>query len=104
MGPITPEEAGIEKIKTIPEEMYKAINNLLINNMPNNLITIKQKDIVNEFLAITKGKHGFTKNDIYDKNWLNIEGAYREKGWKVTYEKPDYTEDFEAYFTFEVEH
>lgn len=37
---------------------------------------------------------------IYKKGWLNVEEAYREKGWDVTYDKSGYNETYRALFVF----
>ena len=40
------------------------------------------------------------RNDVFERNWLEVEGTYRKLGWKVVYKCPDYTESFPAYFKF----
>jgi hypothetical protein len=39
---------------------------------------------------------------IFDNHWLDIEDHYRKAGWKVTYDKPSYYEDYDAFFKFEM--
>jgi hypothetical protein len=41
-----------------------------------------------------------TRDDVYDKGWLNIEPVYAEFGWVVEYDKPGYNESYDATFEF----
>lgn len=41
-----------------------------------------------------------TRRQIFERHWLDVEDAYREAGWGVTYEKPSYNEDGMASFVF----
>jgi len=43
---------------------------------------------------------GRVRQGLFDKHYLDIEPAYREAGWKVKFESPDYTESFPSYFVF----
>jgi len=43
---------------------------------------------------------GKTRDEVFDKGWLNIEPMYRAAGWKVVYDKPAYNESYEPTFTF----
>jgi hypothetical protein len=42
-----------------------------------------------------------SRNDFFDKHWLDFESIFRKAGWKVKYTKPGYNESFPAYWTFE---
>jgi hypothetical protein len=37
---------------------------------------------------------------VFANGWLNIERVYAAEGWKVTYDRPDYTESHATTFTF----
>lgn len=41
-------------------------------------------------------------NQLIKEKWLDIEDHYRKAGWKVTYDKPAYCENYDAYFKFEM--
>ena len=56
--------------------------------------TFKQKDLI--AMGPTYGVCG----DWFENKWIDFEDVYREEGWIVKYTKPDYTENFDAYFTF----
>lgn len=95
MPPITPSEAkGLYKGRPIPEAVFESFNELL-SKKGSNYITIKQNDVVNLMVA-----KGLDKNEIFEKNYLDIEDYYRAMGWKVEYDRPGYNETYEAYFTF----
>ncbi len=92
MPPISPNQ--IDKTQIIPEFVFDSFNELITKRYINNYSTVYQKEVVN----LIKSK--LQENQEFEQWWLNIEDAYRKSGWKVTYEKPDYTEIGESYFTF----
>lgn len=95
--PIRPEEI----VFTFPDYVTDAVNDLLKENFrnPKGEIKLMQKDIVNKMLVY--GPAELTKQIIMDKKYLDFEKLYEEYGWKVTYHKPDYTEnDYPHYFIF----
>ena len=99
--PITPEELE-QEIKFIPEFVYEAVNNLLIKEFRKTSICaiIYQSDIIDEIKRIQPET---TRNEIFEKGWLNFEQHYRNAGWEVKYDKPGYNEDYDAKFTFQKE-
>jgi len=45
---------------------------------------------------------GLSRQQIYKNGWLNIKTIYRQEGWIVEFEKPDYNGPGEPYFTFRI--
>ena len=41
-----------------------------------------------------------TEQEVYDRNLLDVEDAYRKLGWKVAYDKPGYNEAYEGTYQF----
>ena len=90
-GPISPKEA--KSGKHIPDEVFEVFNDLIREGGG----TVKQGVAV----ARISAKMGVTRSQIFERGWLDVEDAYRAKGWKVDFDKPGFNESYEAYFTFE---
>jgi hypothetical protein len=90
--PITPGQVH----KKIPEDIIKIFNELINENWNGNESIIRQTDAVDKITAETL----YTTDELFDKNLLDVEDTYRKAGWKVKYEKPDYTENFKAFWRF----
>lgn len=94
--PISPAEAAAEKLKNMPDAVIDTWNRIIAEKFDGHSATIKQNDIVVALAAAT----GVNRHKVFDTNWLYIEDLYRKEGWTVTYDKPDYNENYEAYFEF----
>jgi len=95
-GPISPEEITEAKAKAIPEYVFEAVNTLLARKFTRGSCTIKQAEIMD---AITS-RTSLTRNEIFERIYLNFEEAYRNVGWSVVYDKPAYYEDYDVFFKF----
>ena len=101
MRPITPQEALDNVEKAFPEFVFEAVNNCINQNyFGKSSFTIKQKVIVNEIFRLAP--EGTTRQDIFDKHWLDFEEAYRKAGWKVTYDSPGWDENYDEFYKFEI--
>ena len=102
--PITPKQARNRHSVTIPNEVITAVNELLVENASESKtsIVIDQDEIISRatFLMAEHDKT-VSRNDFFDKHWLDFESIFRKAGWKVEYTKPGYNESFPAYWTFE---
>jgi CO/xanthine dehydrogenase Mo-binding subunit len=96
IGPFSPEEMISKKYNGTPQEVYEVFNNLIIKNWNGYSATISQNMAVNEIAEKLK----MDTSEIFNNNWMNIEEAYRNKGWRVDYNKPGYNEAYEATFYF----
>lgn len=94
--PITPQEQAAQATTQIPDVVFDCVNAVLCAGGTHGRIVVHQDSIVTELT----GKHGLDLAAIYDKNWLDFEPAYREAGWRVTYDKPGYNEDYRAHWVF----
>lgn len=95
--PISPAEALANKEK--PIQVYEAFNKLIKNNLNPNTktATVRQNEAVLAIEALT----GMSRSYIFEQGWLNVEAAFAEVGWHVTYHKPSRGDTFEPYFIFE---
>jgi hypothetical protein len=96
VNPITPAEAKKLQASLIPEEVIAVVNELIAKNYAHGYSRVLQKDIVEKLISDL----GCERKEIFEKGWLEIESAYEEHGWKVTYDRPAYNESYEASFTF----
>lgn len=101
MKPITPQEALDNVEKAFPEFVFEAVNNCINQNyFGKSSFTIKQDEIMKEILKLAP--EGTTRQEVFDKHWMDFENAYRKVGWVVEYDKPGYNETYDAFFTFKV--
>jgi hypothetical protein len=97
IGPIHASEIDTIRESLIPALVFEVFNKLIAKNFSGSRAIVRQDDVME---LLTAG--GLNRQEIYDNHWLDVEDSYRKVGWKVTYDKPDYTESaFEPYFTFQ---
>ena len=96
--PFTPDFILQNKDKFIPQEMIKAVNMLLSEKYNGNSATLKQDEIIKKFLEISGAK--YSKDEIFEKNYLDFEEIFRKAGWSVIYDKPGYSENYDEFFEF----
>ncbi len=100
--PITPDEVYKKKINVISPFIIKAVNELLLERYNGEYdITILQKDIIEKYHKIA-GDNAMSDEELFKNKQLNIEQVYFHAGWKVTYDRPAYREDFPSSFNFKV--
>lgn len=102
--PISREEAlkrRKENRNGIPDLVFEIVNELLLTKpRKNNRIIITQDEILDK-LTGDEDCGRFSRQAVFDNGWLDFEDIYREVGWKVTYDKPGYNENYKPYFIFE---
>ena len=97
---ITPRAVFREQKQNIPDTVYTVFNQLIKDTIRGNTAIVYQEDVVNQLVA-----NGFCREEIFARHWLDIEDTYRAAGWRVTYDKPSYGENyFKAYFRFTAQH
>ena len=95
-GPIKPKEVQDKKLASIPEEVYEAFNELIVDNWDGKSASVSQKSAS----VLVARALDITEQDVYLRHLLDVEDVYRKAGWKVVYDKPGYNEDYEAFFVF----
>lgn len=97
---LTKEE--VIKLKTIPDIIINAVNDLLVQKYDKNKhrAIIKQSEILDKVVG-DPDCGMLTRDSVFRNNYLDFESEYQEIGWKVTYNKPAYCETYEPYFIFE---
>ncbi len=94
--PISPDEVVQKKKTSFPDFVLEAFNELITKNFRGKSAIIKQNDVVN--LIVSKG--AIDIDAVFAAHYLDVEDVYRDAGWKVSYDKPAYCEDYEPTFTF----
>lgn len=94
--PITPEQVIKEKSKDIPECIIDAVNKLLVKNWKQS--SCYAKILQNDILDMVADK--YSRREVFDNGWLDIEDLYREAGWNVEYYRGPYWDTTPCYFTF----
>lgn len=82
---LSPKDIGLAKSKAIPENVIKIFNDLIALNYCNGRANVRQDDVTQKYRELHPG-------DVFVTEWLNVEALYESKGWKVTYDKADWTE------------
>jgi hypothetical protein len=96
--PITPAEVKKLRVRSIPPGVFEVVNELITSKyvVSSERAYFTQDELVLNLVAAC----GYSRQEIYDNNWLDFEPSYREAGWKVEYDKPAYNESGPASFTF----
>jgi len=94
--PIKPSEIHLYKKGVIPEFVFEAFNQCIAAKYSNGRATVKQDDVIAKIQTMDP----VSRQEIFDKGWLNVEEVYEAEGWKVEYDKPGYNESYGAFFVF----
>lgn len=96
--PITPDDIGAAKANIFPDFVIESVNALIAANYTNGRANFTQKDVISEMMQRANGD--IKRTEIFENGYLNFEEIYRDRGWKVEYDKPAYYETYDANFTF----
>lgn len=96
--PISPDEVIEKKKEEIPDFVIEEFNKVIAEKWDGKRSTVFQDDIVNRI--VNRSPLLINRRHVYDHHWLDVEDIYRAQGWVVKYDKPHYTENYEAHFIF----
>lgn len=96
--PITPDDIGAAKANIFPDFVIESVNALIAANYTNGRANFTQKAVISEMMQRANGD--IKRTEIFENGYLNFEEIYRDRGWKVEYDKPAYYETYDANFTF----
>lgn len=96
-GPIKPADVTDLKKISIPEVVFEAFNELIVENFNGSEARVLQMDVLDRILFKSPS---LDRDIVFRNGWLNIEDVYRGVGWVVGYDKPTFDETFLAHFTF----
>lgn len=94
--PISPSDVK----KFIPDFIIETVNKLIMEKWDGDKAIILQDDIMDKVSSNDPDNDKPSRREVFDKGWLDFEPLYRERGWKVEYDKPAYNEFCKAKFIF----
>lgn len=94
--PISPKEVTLK----IHDFIIEAVNKLIQEKWDGKEAVILQDEIMDIVSSNDEDDIRPSRDEIYDRNWLDFEDIYRKAGWNVLYDKPAYCENYKAYFKF----
>lgn len=101
--PITPDEVGAQQSAQLPDFVFQAVNELLARKCsgPGKRACLLQCHVVDHIVECAR-REGveIRTSDVFGRDYLNFEAAYRAAGWTVEYDKPGYNESYEPRFMF----
>ena len=97
--PITPDEAVQRKSEGLPDYVLEGFNEMISRRIDTQKrARFTQNEVIDVILGLAP-EH-VTRHTLFENKWLDVEKTYRDAGWHVKYDKPDYTESYAAYFVF----
>jgi hypothetical protein len=99
--PISPDEVLDAKKTSIPDEMFEAVNEMIVKKWNGSEATFRQEDLMSLYLQkVGENDIQKSRDKVYENHWMDFEDIYRKNGWSVSYDKPAYNESYPATFTF----
>ncbi len=99
--PITPAEARQKQVEQIPDFVFEAFNELIAQKIGDHKsVTILLKDAIG--LIMKKAPPNTTENMLLASNWLDVEQAYSDAGWRVGFDSPGYGDSYPSQFKFTI--
>jgi len=101
--PIKPGEVSALKKEMLPGYVMEAFNQCIAVGYDGHSAKVYQGEVVARILTLAglAGDNDLTRDDVYERGYLDVEPIYRAEGWDVHYNKPGYNESYEASFLFE---
>lgn len=96
VAPITPKQADSARKSKIPNEVIEIFNRQIASAWDGRVATVKQDHVVTSVANQLR----MSRNEVFEKGYLDIESIYGKAGWVVRYNKPGIGETFDAYFEF----
>lgn len=94
--PIKPSDVVNAKKTATPDEVIDAFNGLIAEKFSSGSATVTVKEAADRIAHAL----GVSREQVFDRGWLDVEDIYRKAGWHVDFDKPGYNEDYEAYYVF----
>lgn len=94
---IAPNEVVEARKASMPDVVLETFNAHIAQKFNDSSAVVYQDAVVKDLV-----KAGLKREEIFRMGWLDIEDIYREQGWKVSYDKPGWNENYEAHFEFSV--
>lgn len=96
VAPISPADIADYKLATLPDCVIDTWNKAIAVAWNGRSAKILQTEITDKLASALNT----TRSNVFSSGYLEIEDIYRKAGWTVSYDKPAYCEDYDAYFNF----
>lgn len=103
INPIKPDEVSSKKEDLIPDEVIDAFNECIISEWNGRSSLFRQDEVIKVIMKKLDAafpEKNYTRQNVFDNRWLDVEDIFRAEGWKVEYDKPAYCEIYAATFEF----
>lgn len=97
---LTPQEAIIRFTNEIPEPVFEVWNSLIVGNLKVQNGNVNSEFFLEDLTEKLTTVMNVSRELAKDKGWFDLEDIFRDKGWKVEFNKPGYNESYPAYFKF----
>jgi hypothetical protein len=94
--PMKPSEVAKAKQRKLPSAVIAVFDELIAESWHDGEAVVGQNEAVKRIAERLK----IPRQEVFDRDLLDVEEVYRKAGWKVEYDKPGYCETYEATFTF----
>jgi len=96
--PITPDDVVSAKLspRVFPPAVINVFNQLIAKHWTGTRAVVGQ----NEAVAGVMSALNASRSEVFAQRWLDVEPLFEAAGWDVYYDKPGYSESYEATFTF----
>jgi hypothetical protein len=98
VAPISPNEVEQMPEKAFPDFVLEAFNDVIQRNYRNGRAHFAFDEVVKEI--VKRSPKRLTKDQVYAKNYLDVEQVYRKQGWRVESDSPGFNESGTSTFTF----
>jgi hypothetical protein len=99
MPPITPAEIVAKRRADVPEKVFDAWNTVIAKNYvgtaKSGYSDFTITELMTELLA-----SGYTREEISENRWVDLEDIYRKSGWSVRVDIPGYNESYDTRYEF----
>lgn len=82
--------------RVFPDFVIQAFNECITESKTKHSNQVTQDDVVERIMKLGS----IERNAVFSNNFLDVEAFYRRSGWTVHFYKPQYYEDWKAYFVF----
>lgn len=109
--PFSPDEVKKSALAAIPDFVISTVNDLLVENYRNGskrviLKLLQVKLAIRQAIAANDTDKYYSTDQIsniaINTAWLDFEDSFRAQGWIVKFDKPEYNENYDAYFEFKM--
>lgn len=97
---LSPKEAITRAKNEVPELVFQAWNNLIVENLKVQGGKASSEFLLEELANQITLIMSISYEQAKQNGWFDLEDIFRDKGWKVEFDRPGYNESYSPKFTF----